>query len=244
MMERDDLRVSLKPGERLDDLQLSGYEIIQDPKRFCFGVDAVLLTNFVRVKPGERVLDLGTGTGVIPILLEAKTKGAHFTGLEIQEESADMARRSVAHNHLQEKVDIVTGDIKEAAEIFKSASFDVITTNPPYMLNHHGLKNAGDARTIARHEVLCSLDDILRESASILPESKGRFYMIHRPFRLVEILTKMSQYRIEPKRIQFVHPYIDKEPTMVMIEGMRGGKSRVTIEPPIIMYEKGRVKSE
>lgn len=228
----------LKEGERLDDLQLSGYWIIQDKSRFCFGVDAVLLTDFVKVKPKERVLDLGTGTGVIPILLEAKTKGEHFTGLEIQEESADMARRSVLYNHLQDKVEIVTGDIKEAAEIFRPASFDVITTNPPYMLNHHGLKNAADARTIARHEVLCSLDDILRESAKLLLESKGRFYMIHKPFRLAEILTKMCSYKIEPKRIQFVHPYVDKEPAMVMIEGMKGGKSRVKVEPPIIMYEK------
>ena len=236
-----DSGVWMNSGERLDDLQLSGYEIIQDPKRFCFGVDAVLLTDFVKVKQGERVLDLGTGTGVIPILLEAKTKGTHFTGLEIQEESADMARRSVAHNHLQEKVDIVTGDIKEAAEIFKSASFDVITTNPPYMLDQHGLKNAADAKTIARHEVLCTLDDILRESAKILEESKGRFYMIHKPFRLAEILTKMCQYRIEPKRLQFVHPYIDKEPTMVLIEGMRGGKSRVKVEPPIVLYKKAEV---
>ena len=199
----------LKPGERLDDLQLSGYMIIQDPE---------------------------TGTGVIPILLEAKTNGAHFTGLEIQEESADMARRSVQYNGISEKVDIVTGDIKEAAEIFKTASFDVITTNPPYMRGQHGLENLSDARTIARHEVLCTLEDILRESAKILPESKGRFYMIHKPFRLVEILNMMCRYKIEPKRIQFVHPYVDKEPTMVLIEGMKGGKSRVTIEPPVIMY--------
>lgn len=228
----------LKAGERLDDLQLSGYEIIQDPERFCFGVDAVLLTDFVKVKPGERVLDLGTGTGVIPILLEAKTKGEHFTGLEIQEESADMARRSVLHNRISEKVDIVTGDIKEAAETFKTASFDVITTNPPYMRGKHGLENINDARTIARHEVLCTLEDILRESAKILPESKGRFYMIHKPFRLVEILNMMCQYKIEPKRLKFVHSYVDKEPTMVLIEGMKGGRSRVTIEPPLIMYDK------
>lgn len=228
----------LRPGERLDDLQLKGYEIIQDSKRFCFGVDAVLLSDFVKVKSGECVLDLGTGTGIIPILLEAKTRGEHFTGLEIQEESADMARRSVAHNQLQGKIEIVTGDIKEAAQIFKPTSFDVITTNPPYMLNQHGLKNAGDARTIARHEVMCTLDDILRESAKLLEQSKGRFYMIHKPFRLAEIMTKMCQYRIEPKRIQFVHPYIDKEPTMVLIEGMQGGKSRVTVEPPIVMYKR------
>lgn len=239
MEEIEKLReVELRPGERLDDLQLSGYYIIQDPARFCFGVDAVMLTDFARVKPGEQVLDLGTGTGVIPILLSAKTKGEHFTGLEIQPESADMAWRSVSYNHLEEKVEIVTGDIKEAADRFGTASFDVITTNPPYMLNEHGMQNAVDAKTIARHEILCTLDDILRESAKLLKESKGRFYMIHKPFRLVEILTKMCQYKIEPKRIQFVHPYIDKEPTMVLIEGLKGGKSRVTVEPPIVMYSK------
>ena len=227
----------LKSGERLDDLQLKGYKIIQDPNRFCFGVDAVLLSDFAKVRPGEMVLDLGTGTGILPILLEAKTKGKHFTGLEIQEESAEMARRSVAYNCLEEKINIVTGDIKEAANLFGPASFDVITTNPPYMINDHGLKNEADAKTIARHEILCTLDDILRESAKMLKESKGRFYMIHKPFRVAEIINKMCEYHIEPKRIQFVHSYIDKEPTMVLIEGLKGGKSRVTIEPPIIMYE-------
>ena len=230
-------KATLLPGERLDDLQLSGYYIIQDPKRFCFGIDAVMLTDFAKVKQGEKVLDLGTGTGVIPILLSAKTKGEHFTGLEIQPESADMARRSVAYNRLEEKVDIITGDIKEAATLFGTASFDVITTNPPYMLNAHGLKNEADAKTIARHEILCTLDDILRESSRLLKDSKGRFCMIHKPFRLAEIMTKMCQYKIEPKRIQFVHPYVHKEPTMVLIEGLKGGKSRVTVEPPIVMYE-------
>ena len=196
------------------------------------------MSDFARVKAGEDVLDLGTGTGILPILLEAKTQGRHFTGLEIQEASADMARRSVAYNHQEEKIHIVTGDIKEAVKLFGPASFDVITTNPPYMMNHHGLKNEGDARTIARHEVLCTLDDILRESAKMLKESKGRFYMIHKPFRLAEILSKMCQYHIEPKRIQFVHSYIDKEPTMVLIEGLKGGRSRVKVEAPIIMYER------
>lgn len=226
----------LKPGERLDDLQLDGYEIIQDPKRFCFGIDAVLLSDFMRVKKGETVLDLGTGTGILPILLAAKTSGAHFTGLEIQEESADMARRSVEHNRLGEKIDIVTGDMKEAAGILEPAFFDVIVTNPPYMLAEHGLKNPQDAKAIARHEILCTLDDILRESGKMLKESKGRFYMIHKPFRLAEIMVKMNQYKIEPKRLQFIHPYVDKEPAMVMIEGIKGGKSRVKIQPPIIMY--------
>ena len=232
------MAVNLKDGERLDDLQLKGYEIIQDPKRFCFGIDAVLLSNFAKVKKNETVLDLGTGTGILPILLAGKTEGKHFTGLEIQEDSADMARRSVAHNDLDERIDIVTGDIKEAFSIFKPKLFDVIVSNPPYMLADHGLKNPNDALAIARHELMCNLEDIMRESSKLLADGKGRFYMIHKPFRLTEILVAMNKYRIEPKRIQFIYPYIDKEPTMVLIEGLRGGKSRVKIEPPIIMYEK------
>ncbi len=230
------MSINLKPEERLDDLQVNGYEIIQHPGKFCFGMDAVLLSNFAKVKYNERALDLGTGTGIIPILLTAKTEGVDFTGLEIQEESADMARRSVEYNHLQEKVKIVTGDIKEAAEIFGPVSFDVITVNPPYMIGKHGIANASDAKAIARHEVLCTLDDILRESAKLL-KPKGRFYMVHRPFRLAEILSKMVQAGIEPKRMCMVHPFIDKEPNMVLIEGSRGGNSRMTVERPLIVYK-------
>lgn len=226
-----------KPGERLDDLQIRGYRILQSPGRFCFGMDAVLLSAFANVREGERALDLGTGTGILPILLEAKYKGLHYTGLEIQPESADMARRSVAYNHLEEKIDIVTGDIKEASGRFGPASFDVITTNPPYMIGAHGLKNEKEALYIARHEVLCTLDDILKQSAKIL-KVKGRFYMVHRPFRLPEIFSKMCAYGLEPKRMRLVYPYVDKEPNMVLIEGRKGGNPRMTVEPPLIVYEK------
>ena len=227
----------VRDGERLDDLQLGGLGIIQDPDKFCFGVDAVFLSDFARVKPGETVLDMGTGNGIIPLLLSAKTQGRKFTGLEIQQDTAEMARRSVLHNHLEDRIEIVTGDIKEAAEIFKPAFFDVITTNPPYMLSDHGLRNPDSSRAVARHEVLCSLDDILRESMRLL-QDKGRFYMIHRPFRLTEIMIKMNHYKIEPKRIQFIYPHIDREPAMVLIEGVRGAKPRVTVEPPIIIYDR------
>lgn len=231
------MTTNLKPEERLDDLQIKGYEIIQHPGRFCFGMDAVLLSGFAKVKAGETVLDLGTGTGILPILLEAKTKGAHFTGLEIQEDSADMARRSVTHNHLDQKITIVTGDIKEAASQFGPASFDVVTTNPPYMIGAHGLTNPEEAKAIARHELLCSLEDVLRESAGVL-SVKGRFYMVHRPFRLAEICAKMRAYQLEPKRMRLVYPHIDKEPNMVLIEGMKGGASGMKMEPPLIVYEK------
>lgn len=223
-------------NERLDELHRNGYYIIQDPKRFCFGMDAVLLSGFAKVKSGERTLDLGTGTGIIPILMEAKTEGEDFTALEIQEESADMARRSVLYNHLEDKIKIVTGDIKDASNIFGASSFDVITTNPPYMIGDHGLSSATSAKAIARHEVLCTLDDILRESAKLLRPG-GRFYMVHRPFRLAEIFSKMVEYKIEPKRMKLVYPYVDKEPNMVLIEGLRGGKSRLTVEKPLIVYK-------
>lgn len=227
----------LKNKERLDDLNIKGYHIIQDPERFCFGMDAVLLSGFANIKRGEKVLDLGTGTGIIPILLAAKTEGKHFTGLEIQPESADMAARSVAFNQLEERISIVTGDIKDASNLFGASSFDVITTNPPYMIGEHGLTNGNDAKTIARHEVLCTLDDTLMQSARILKQS-GRFYMVHRPFRLAEIFSKMVAYGIEPKRMQLVYPNLNKEPNMVLIEGYRGGKSRITIEKPLIVYNE------
>lgn len=237
------MEVTLHENERLDELHRNGYKIIQDKGRFCFGMDAVLLSGFARVKPGEKVLDLGTGTGIIPILLEAKTDGEHFTGLEIQPESADMASRSVAYNDLQDKIDIVVGDIKDASQRFGASSFDVITTNPPYMIRQHGIKNDQDAKAIARHEILCDLDDILRESAKMLKPS-GRFYMVHRPFRLAEIFSKMIEYRIEPKRMQLVYPFADKEPNMVLIEGLRGGKSRITVEKPLIVYKEPGVYTD
>ena len=233
----------LKEGERIDELQRNGYGIIQDPARFCFGMDAVLLSGFATAKKGERVLDLGTGTGIIPILMEAKTCGESFTGLEIQEESADMARRSVSYNHLEEKVKIVTGDIKDASKLFGASSFHVITTNPPYMIGTHGENSPSQAKAIARHEVLCTLDDVLRESAKLLMPG-GRFYMVHRPFRLAEILNKMVEYKIEPKRMRLVYPYIDKEPNMVLIEGLRGGKSRMTVEKPLIVYKEQGVYTD
>ena len=181
------MEIKIKPGERLDELQRNGYRIIQDPGRFCFGMDAVLLAGFAKVKPGERVVDLGTGTGIIPILLEARTKGASFTGLEIQVESADMARRSVLLNDLQDRVHIVDGDIKEAVQIFGAASCHVVTSNPPYMTEHHGLQNPDQPKAIARHEVLCTLHDVVSQAAGLLMPG-GRFYMVHRPFRLAEIM--------------------------------------------------------
>ncbi len=230
------MTIKLLENERLDDLGRKGYKIIQNPEKFCFGIDAVLLSGFAKVKPGSKVLDLGTGTGIIPILMEAKTEAEHLTGLEIQEESADMARRSVALNGLENKISIVTGDIKEAGSLLGAASFDVITCNPPYMIGGHGLQNPSVPKTIARHEILCTFEDVARE-ASYLLKHGGAFYLVHRPFRLAEIITTLTVHKLEPKRIRFVHPYIDKEPNMVLIEARKGGNPRVTVEKPLIVYK-------
>ncbi len=237
------MTVILKEKERLDELQRKGYQIIQNPEKFCFGMDAVLLSGFAHARKGDKLLDMGTGTGIIPILMEAKTECSHLTGLEIQEESADMARRSVELNGLSDKITIVTGDIKEADNIFPSASFDCITCNPPYMIGQHGLTNPEEPKAIARHEVLCTLDDVIRQAAKLLKPG-GHFYMVHRPFRLAEIMTTMSQYKLEPKRMRLVYPYVDKEPNMVLIEATRGGKPRMTVEKPLIVYKEVGVYTE
>ena len=236
--------IQLKDGERLDERTRNGYRIIQDPKRFCFGMDAVLLAGFAKVKPGEKVLDLGTGTGILPILLEARTKGVSFTGLEIQPESADMAARSVRLNHLENKVHIVNGDIREADRLFGAGSYHVVTSNPPYMTDLHGIKNPNEAKAIARHEILCTLEDVVSQAAKLLAPC-GRFYLVHRPFRLAEILTCLCSHGLEPKRMRLVHSYEDREPNMVLIEALKGGRSGMTVEKPLIIFEKpGVYRSE
>ena len=237
------MTIELKENERLDDLQRNGFQIIQKTDGFCFGMDAILLSGFASVRKGEKALDLGTGTGIIPILLKAKTEGEHFSALEIQEEMADMARRSVAANHLEKDITVVTGDIKEASRIFGAASFDVVTSNPPYMNDAHGLKNPDLPKAIARHEVLCTLDDVTRESAKVLKPG-GRFYMVHRPHRLVEIITALTKYRLEPKRMKMVHPYVDREANMVLIEAVRGGRSMIKVEAPVIVYKEPGVYTD
>lgn len=237
------MNIELKPGERVDELQRNGYRVIQNENGFCFGMDAVLLSGFARVKKGEQALDLGTGTGIIPILLEAKTEGEHFTGLEIQETSADMAGRSVRLNDLDQKVSIVKGDIKEATDLFGKASFDVVTSNPPYMTGQHGLVNPDMPKAIARHEILCTLEDVISQASALLKEN-GRFYMVHRPFRLAEIMVMMNRYRLEPKRMKLVYPFADKEPNMVLIEGLKGGRPRITVEKPLIVYQKPGVYTD
>lgn len=230
----DDLMIH--EGERVDDLQRKGYRIIQNPKWFCFGMDAVLLSAWGQVKKGERVLDLGTGTGIIPILMEARYPGEHFTGLEIQSGVADMARRSVALNDLTHRISITEGDIKEASSIFGRASFDVVTCNPPYMDDTHGIQNPSAPKAIARHEVLLNFEDVAREASACL-KPLGRFYMVHRPRRLMDLLCTLRAYKLEPKRIRMIHPFVDKEANMVLVEAVKGGGVLMHVEAPLIVYQ-------
>lgn len=231
------MNVNINDWERVDDLHRNGYVIIQDPKRFCFGIDAVILSGFAEVKKGENVMDLCTGTGIIPILLEAKTEGSHFTGLEIQEESVEMARRSVRLNGLEDKVTIDFGDVKNTEALYRASSFDVVTVNPPYMNEGGGLKNGYSPKTIARHEVLCSLEDVVDAAARLLVP-QGRLYMVHRPHRLTDIMVTLRNHRLEPKRLRFVHSYADREPVMVLVEAVSNGKPMVKVMPPLIIYKE------
>ncbi len=231
------MTINLKPGERLDDLQRNHFQIIQNPRRFCFGMDAVLLSGFAKAKAGARVLDLGTGNGIIPILMAAKTEAEHLTGLEIQPESVDMAKRSVLLNDLTERVSIVEGDIKSASGLFGAAVFDVVTCNPPYMPGQHGLVNSDQAKALARHEIACTFEDVAREAGKLLRPG-GTFYLVHRPFRLAEIISTLLTYKLEPKRMRLVYPFADQEPNMVLLEACRGGNSRMRVEPPLIVYKE------
>lgn len=237
MENQSPIGTELKEGEHLDDLYRNGLQIIQSEKLFRFGMDAVLLSGFAQVKADGCALDLGTGTGIIPILLSAKTPGRHFTGLEISALSADMASRSVELNGLADQITIVRGDIKEADALFAPASFDTITSNPPYLQGSHGLLNPDIEKAAARHEILCTLEDVVRAAARLLVTG-GHFYMVHRPFRLAEIIRTLSQYGLEPKRMRLVYPYIDREPNMVLIEAVRGGRPRMTVEKPLIVYDR------
>ena len=235
----------LKPGERVDELLRNGYRIIQDPARFCFGMDAVLLSGFAAegIRSGAKVLDLGTGTGIITLLLRGKTRASRLTGLEIQPESADMAARSVALNGLEDSVSIIQGDLKEAGSLFPAASFDAVTCNPPYMIGRHGLLNEQGPKAIARHEILCTFEDVASQTAKVLAPG-GSFFLVHRPFRLAEIMGVLMKYRLEPKRMRLVYPFWDREPNMVLLQAVRGGNPRLKVERPLVIYREPGVYTE
>jgi len=232
----------LKIGERIEDLGLKNLKIIQNPNFFCFGMDAVLLSWFVskHTKGCIDIIDLGTGTGIIPLLLYGKTKAKSIIGLEIQEPLVEMARRSMAINGLTDQIKILHGDIKNPGEEVVPNHYDVVVSNPPYMRADAGLKNAQDTKTISRHEILCSIEDILIFSKRMLKD-RGHLFLVHRPERLADIISLMREYKIEVKHLQFVYPAIHKQANLVLIEGRKGGRPGLKTEAPLIVYnEEGR----
>lgn len=235
--------VILQENERIDDLQCQGRRLIQNKEIFCFGVDAVLLANYAKASTGERCMDLCTGNGIIPVLMEAKTKGQHFDGLEIQALSAELAERNVCLNHAQDRIRIIQGDVKNITKLCKPSGYEVVTVNPPYITEHHGLINPSEPKAIARHEVLCSLEDVIQAAAFLLNDH-GRFYMVHRPQRLVEIFVLCRKYGLEPKQMTLVHPYAGKNANMVLIEAVYKGGQQLTVGRPLIVYSNGGAYTE
>lgn len=233
------------PYERVDDLQLDGLKIIQNPSWFCFGTDAVLLSDYAKtsIKKGAKVLDMCSGNGIIPILLSKKSCADKIYGLEIQEPVAEMAKRSVKLNNLEDKIEMICGDLKNAESYFSRSFFNNIICNPPYKEAGGGLINKNDPTTIARHEILCSLEDIVRVS-SILLEPNGKLCMIHRPERLADILCLMRKYRIEPKRLRFVHPMPEKTATMILVEGAYCGRPKLFLDPPLYVCKEPGVYTD
>lgn len=228
--------IELKDGERVDDLERCGFKIIQNTEKFCFGMDAVLLSGYSSIRRQDKVLDLCTGNGIIPILLAAKTGAERIVGIEIQRDIADLAKRSVEANDLSDRVNILCADIKDAEEYYQAGAFDAVTCNPPYMIDNHGIKNPDSPKAIARHEILCTFDDVARVASRMLKPG-GRMFLIHRPFRLTEIFETLTKYSLEPKRMKLVYPYVNREPNMVLIEAGLGGRRRLTVERPLIVYE-------
>ena len=235
--------VEMKSGERLDDLQIKDYHLIQKVDGFCYGIDAVLLSDYVDIKKEARVMDLCSGTGVIPLLIEAKYETSYLEGLEIQEDYAEMAERSIRMNGLESKMKMTCGDVKKVPDHYSRESFDYVTCNPPYMIASHGFGGNNPSKAIARHEILCTLDDILTAADWLLIPG-GHFVMVHRPFRLAEIFFKMKKKKLEPKRMRLIYPYLDKEPNMVLIEGVKGAKERITVEAPLIVYKNDGTYTE
>ena len=249
----------LKRGEQIDEFKRIGLKVIQDKTRFCFGIDAVLLADFAKVRRGETVFDLGTGTGIIPLLLAKTTAGAHFTALELQAESAEMARRSVALNNLADRIDVVTGDIKNIRSLFAPQSCNVITVNPPYMpVQRAHAENSNpqdvsapqnlplpnDAKAIARHELFCTAEDVIAAAAWLL-KPQGRLFMIHRPQRLAELCALLAKHKLEAKTLRMVQPAANAAPTMILLEARRNARPDLSVQAPLIVYKsKGEYSDE
>lgn len=226
----------VKEDETLDDLQLKGIHIIQKKDAFRFGVDAVLLANFAKIKRGMKVIDLCTGTGIVPFIIAGKTEAGYITGVEIQGEMVEMAQRSTAYNKLESRVNFIRGDLRDKDLLKSIPKADVVTVNPPYKLQSSGILNPNDKFAIARHEVCCTLEDVII-AARILLKDNGRLFMVHRPERVADILCLMRKHRIEPKTIRMVHPNTQKAPNIVLVEGQRDGGAFLKWEPSLYVYK-------
>ena len=237
--------MELKENERIDDLEFKGYKIIQNTTGFCFGIDSVLLSDYAKdIKSGAEIIDIGTGTGIIGILLTGKTNNTHITGIEIQSEVADMARRSIKLNGIEDRFCIKNMNIKDIFKEMQQNKIDAIVTNPPYMRENTGAKNIEKKKLISRCEVECTLEDIIKISYKLL-KSNGEFYMVHRAERIVDILFYLRQYKLEPKKIRFVHSKVFKEPNLVLIKCFKDGGNGLKIDKPLIVYdENGKYTDE
>lgn len=223
--------------ERIDDLQRGGFRIIQDPDKFCFGIDAVLLAAFAKASPGQKVMDLCTGSGVVPLLMLSRYPGTTYVGVEVQTEVADMAGRSMLLNHVEKEIEIWTGDIKDIPYTMPGQSFDVVTANPPYLkTSQSSLRSDSFSRALARHELSCTLDDVVRIAAYLI-KPHGHFYMVHRPSRLPEIMQTLLAHDMEPKGLQLIHPFQNHAATQVLIDSVRMGGKELRVYPPLITYD-------
>ncbi len=229
--------ILLKENEKIEDLQCKGLRIIQNKKWFCFGMDAVLLANYCELKKGSKVIDLGTGTGIIPLILYAKKDISLAIGVEIQPEVAEMADRSIKLNNLEDKIKILNIDLKEITNHLEPYSFDAVVSNPPYKLYNSGIKNPSDQKAISRHEVMCTLEDVIKNASKLLKQY-GKFYMIHRPDRLVDIMCLLREYKLEPKKIRFIHPKVNEKPNMVIIQASKNGNKELKFDPPLYVYDE------
>lgn len=231
-----DNQVVINSKERVDDLLIGELRVIQHEQEFCFSLDAILLSHFVTVKPGIKAVDLGTGTGVIALLLAAR--GAeHVTGLELSQTMADMATRSVLLNQLNEQVEIIQGDLCKIKHILPSEGYDLVVSNPPYRPVGGGYISPNDNVARAKHEVTATLQDVVDAARYLLKYRRGRFAMVHLPERMAEILTTMTQAGIEPKLLQLVYSSLDKKPTMLLVEGVKGAKPGLEVLPPLVIYK-------
>lgn len=232
------MEIELKDNERIDDLQLNNLKIIQNKDGFCFGIDSVLLSDFTKEIPtNSTVLDLGTGTGILGILLCGKTKLSKIYGIDVQEEVCQMARKSISLNNLEDRFEIINDNIKNLNTIFENCSIDAIVSNPPYKKDNSGLKNESKTKLISRYEITASLEDFIEISSKLLKDNSS-LYMVHRPERLSDLFYLLRKYKLEPKKLRMVQSYFDSKPKLILVKATKNSKSFLNIENPLIIYNK------